>query len=127
MTLKLFDGIKVPQGSSLTIRAQSTDAMTRGSLVVFRNYSVSAIGTSLSEQGSSVIINSGMVRVTGNAGAATIGGLDTNITINGGSVRANSSSMSDLHLHKKSLKNSEKFQIIAFRTESRISKIVKLL
>ena len=98
VTLKLYEGIKVPQGSSLTIWAQSTDAMTRGSLEVFRNYSDAAIGTSLSEPGGSVIINGGTVRVTGNAGAATIGGLDTNITINGGSVRANSSSMSDLHL-----------------------------
>ncbi|WP_405358527.1 phosphatidylinositol-specific phospholipase C domain-containing protein [Ruminococcus sp.] len=98
VTLKLYDGIKVPQGSSLTIWAQSTDAMTRGSLEVFKNYSDAAIGTSLTEPGGSVIINGGTVGVTGNAGAASIGGMDTNITVNGGSVRANSSSMSDLHL-----------------------------
>ena len=95
--LKIYDGIKVPEGSSLTIWAQSTDSRTRGSIDVKKSYSDGAIGTSITEKGGSVTINGGTIKATGDTGASVIGGLETDIIINGGSVRASCDSYYENH------------------------------
>ena len=96
--LRLYEGIKVPAGSSLTIWAQSTDASTRGSLLAIKSESDAAIGTSLTEACGSVTFNGGSIIAEGRAGAAAIGGLDADTTINGGSVFAHSCKTDDIYL-----------------------------
>ena len=91
-TMTCNDGIFVPEGSNLTVWAQSTDNKTMGRLIVSVSELKAGIGAVEYEKGGTVTINGGHVEATGGRNCAGIGGAyraDAGpITINGGYVVA---------------------------------------
>ena len=92
-TLTASKGILVPEGSSLTIYAQSADESERGSLIANGAENCAGIGGSDGVNGGTVTINGGHIVATGGMSGAGIGGghggNGGTVTISGGHVVAN--------------------------------------
>ena len=93
VTLTCENGIDVPEGSKLTIWAQSTGS-NMGKLVTNAKNPQSPLGTGNDAKSGTIIINGGDITATTNGEAAAIGGGSgesaTSITINGGNIKATS-------------------------------------
>ena len=92
-TLAVNSGIRVEDGNSFTVYAQSVDKDIMGKLIATGGYSESGIGGDLFGTCGEIVINGGRIEARGNFGGAGIGSGDEgknggNIIINGGNVFA---------------------------------------
>ena len=92
-TLAVNSGIRVEDGNSFTVYAQSVDKNIMGKLIATGGYSESGIGGDLFGTCGEIVINGGWIKATGDFGGAGIGSGDEgenggNIIINGGNVFA---------------------------------------
>ena len=92
-TLAVNSGIRVEDGNSFTVYAQSVDKDIMGKLIATGGYSESGIGGDLFGTCGEIVINGGWIEATGDFGGAGIGSGDEgenggNIIINGGNVFA---------------------------------------
>lgn len=92
-TLAVNSGIRVEDGNSFTVYAQSVDKDIMGKLIATGGYSESGIGGDLFGTCGEIVINGGWIKARGDFGGAGIGSGDEgenggNIIINGGNVFA---------------------------------------